>query len=130
MASSLTRLVSPWPPSLSFSRLHFILQSLSTKPGLLLAVILLHWLPSQKVEAARPGNGYSQNCLRIRPPYAIGQSHDMVCPDSRVWGERFYLLKLNGTENITADIFEKYNLPQPTTLKKKLIPLLGLENSI
>lgn len=80
--------------SLSFSRLHFILQSPSTKLGLLLAVILLHWLPSQKVEAARPGNGYSQNCLSIRQPYAIGQSHDMVCPDSRVWGERFYLLKL------------------------------------
>ena len=95
MAPSLAHLVFPWPLSLSFSRLHFILQGLSTKPGLLLAVILLHWLPSQEVEAARPGNGYSQNCLSIKPPYAIDQSHDTVCPDFKAMGREILPLEVN-----------------------------------
>lgn len=118
-------------PGLSLSSLHFILQGLAAKLELLLAVMLLRWLPSENVEATRPGNGYSQHRSSIKPPCATDQSHDMVFPDSRRWGERLYLLKsmrqcqrhstrgVYGTGNITVNIFEKIQSTTTYYLKKK-----------
>lgn len=59
---------------LSLSSLHFILQGLAAKLELLLAVMLLRWLPSENVEATRPGNGYSQHRSSIKPPCATDQA--------------------------------------------------------
>lgn len=80
----------PSPQNLGFS--HY---------GGLLEVTLLNWLPGQKVETSRPVNSYSQNCVSIKPPYAIGQSHHRACPVQRV--ERDILSLDHDQEHITEE---------------------------
>lgn len=116
---------SPWPLSLCCTS---FTQASSPHLGYSqhgdLAVTFLNWLPSRKIEAAKPitatprsASALTSICYWSKPSYGLLRI--------KGWKEIFYLLilmrvsrthhrRVHETRNI-VNIFEKYNLPQPTT---------------